>query len=119
MTIAHPLPEPLVELVAQRFRVIGEPMRIRLLDRLRDGARSVGELVETCGCSQQNASKHLGVLHQAGIVSRRKDGNRVVYEIADPSVFALCEMVCGGLQQQVAELAQLLDGAAPTGSAAR
>ena len=59
--------------------------------------------------SQQNVSKHLGVLHQAGIVGRRKDGNRVVYEIADPSVFTLCEIVCGGLQQQVSELAQILE----------
>jgi DNA-binding transcriptional ArsR family regulator len=110
MTIPHPLPDPLVDLIAQRFRVIGEPMRIRLLDRLRDGALSVGELVDATGGSQQNLSKHLMVLHQAGIVSRRKDGNRVVYEISDPTVFALCESVCGGLQQQVAELARLLEG---------
>jgi DNA-binding transcriptional ArsR family regulator len=110
MPIPHPLPDPLVELVAQRFRVIGEPMRIRLLDRLRDGELSVGELVDALGSTQQNVSKHLGVLHGAGIVSRRKDGNRVVYAIADQSVFELCETVCGGLQQQVAELAQLLEG---------
>ena len=110
MPVPHPLPDPLVELVAQRFRVIGEPMRIRLLDRLRDGEQSVGELVDALGSTQQNVSKHLGVLHTAGIVSRRKDGNRVVYAIADESVFELCETVCGGLQQQVAELAQLLEG---------
>ena len=110
MPIPHPLPDPLVELVAQRFRVIGEPMRIRLLDRLRDGEASVGELVDALGSTQQNVSKHLGVLHGAGIVSRRKEGNRVVYAIADDSVFELCETVCGGLQQQVAELAQLLEG---------
>jgi DNA-binding transcriptional ArsR family regulator len=111
MPIPHPLPDPLVELVAQRFRVIGEPMRIRLLDRLRGGEQSVGQLVEATGASQQNVSKHLGVLHQAGIVSRRKVGNRVVYDIADESIFALCETVCGGLAQQVAELAQLLEPA--------
>ncbi len=110
MSVPHPLPDPLVELVAQRFRLIGEPMRIRLLDRLRDGEASVGELAEVLGSSQQNVSKHLGALHQAGIVGRRKEGNRVVYEIADPSVFALCEIVCGGLQQQVSELAQILEG---------
>lgn len=112
MPTPHPLPEALVQLVAQRFRVIGEPMRIRLLDRLRDGEQSVNELAEALAASQQNVSKHLGVLHQAGIVGRRKDGNRVVYAITDETVFALCEMVCGGLQQQVAELAQLLDGGA-------
>ncbi len=119
MTIPHPLPEPLVELVAQRFRLIGEPMRIRLLDRLRDGEQSVGELTEALGATQQNVSKHLGVLHQAGMLSRRKDGNRVVYAIADQTVFALCETVCGGLQQQVAELAQLLEGPLDESRAAR
>lgn len=110
MPIPHPLPEPLVELVAQRFRLIGEPMRIRLLDRLRYEEQSVGELGEALGASQQNVSKHLASLHQAGIVSRRKEGNRVVYSISDESIFALCEIVCGGLQSQVAELAELLDG---------
>jgi DNA-binding transcriptional ArsR family regulator len=109
MPIPHPLPDPLVELVAARFRVMGEPMRIRLLDRLREDEQGVGELAEGLGASQQNVSKHLAVLYQAGIVSRRKEGNRVVYAIADPSIFALCEMVCGGLQQQAAELSQLLE----------
>jgi DNA-binding transcriptional ArsR family regulator len=100
----HPLPDRLVELIAQRFRVIGEPMRIRLLDRLREGSASVGELREAMGTTHQNASKHLTVLHQAGIVGREKHGNRVVYSIADPTVFALCEQVCGGLRRQIAEL---------------
>ena len=120
MTVPHPLPEPLVELVAQRFRVIGEPMRIRLLDGLRGGEQSVGALVDALGATQQNVSKHLAVLHQAGIVSRRKDGNRVVYAIADPTVFELCETVCGGLARQAAELAELLErGGAPAAEAAR
>lgn len=110
MAIPRPLPDPLVELVAHRFRLIGEPMRIRLLDRLRDGEASVGELADALGASQQNVSKHLGVLNQAGIIGRRKEGNRVLYEIADPSVFTLCEIVCGGLQQQASELAQILEG---------
>ena len=104
----HPLPDELVELIARRFRVIGEPMRIRLLDRLRSGELSVAELSAAVAASQQNVSKHLGVLHEAGIVSRRKDGNRVLYAIADEAVFALCEAVCGALAAQVAELAELL-----------
>jgi DNA-binding transcriptional ArsR family regulator len=110
MPIPHPLPEPLIELIARRFRLIGEPMRIRLLDRLRYADESVGELADALGATQQNVSKHLGALHRAGILSRTKDGNRIVYAIADESVFALCEMVCGGLRQQVAELAQILEG---------
>ena len=73
----------LVELIAQRFRVIGEPMRIRLLDHLRGGPASVGELSEALGATQQNVSKHLGVLLQAGIVAREKRGNHAVYSIVD------------------------------------
>ncbi len=110
MEFPHPLPDPLVELIAQRFRVIGEPMRIRLLDRLRDGPATVRELTETLDVSQQNASKHLGVLHQAGIVSRTKEGTSVRYAIADEMVFALCEQVCGGLRDQLAELDTILSG---------
>jgi len=109
---AHLLPEPLVELIAQRFRVIGEPMRIRLLDRLRDGDATVGELREAMGTTQQNVSKHLAVLHQAGIVRREKRGNHAVYSIADESVFDLCEQVCGGLRRRIAELDGVLAGQA-------
>ncbi len=112
MEIPRPLPEPLVELIAQRFRVIGEPMRIKLLDRLRDGSATVSELVEALGASQQNVSKHLGVLHQAGIVSRVKEGTSVRYAIADDTVFALCEQVCGGLREQLAEREGILRGGA-------
>lgn len=112
MEIPRPLPDPLIELIAQRFRVLGEPMRIKLLDALRDGDASVGELVERLGASQQNVSKHLGVLHQAGIVTRTKEGTFVRYAIADAGVFQLCEQVCGGLRQQISELDQILAGGA-------
>jgi len=104
----HPLPPMLVELIAQRFRVIGEPMRIRLLDHLRTGPASVGQVSEALGASQQNVSKHLGVLLQAGIVAREKRGNHAVYSISDESVFELCEQVCGGLRRRIDELDGLL-----------
>jgi DNA-binding transcriptional ArsR family regulator len=106
--IPHPLPLPLVELIAQRFRVLGEPMRIRLLDRLREGEATVGELQAALDASQQNVSKHLNVLRQAGMVSRTKRGTSASYAIADPGVFELCEQVCGGLRRQVAELDEVL-----------
>ena len=108
--VPHPLPEALVELIAQRFRVIGEPVRIRLLDALRDGPLTINELTEALGASQQNVSKHVGVLAQAGIVARERDGNRVRCSIADNTIFELCELVCGGLRQQAADLDQLLAG---------
>lgn len=111
MIVSHPLPDPIVELVARRFRVIGEPMRIKILDRLREGEASVQELSEALGSSQQNVSKHLGVLLEAGVVARRKAGTFSYYAIADESVLALCDQVCGGLQRQFAELAKLVGGA--------
>lgn len=110
--LPHPLPQPLVELIAARFRAIGEPMRIRLLDRLRDHECSVQQLADELEASQQNVSKHLSVLHGAGIVSRRRDGNRVLYSISDTSVFALCETVCGGMRRQLVELDHVLGGVA-------
>jgi DNA-binding transcriptional ArsR family regulator len=113
--IPHPLPERLVDLIAQRFRVLGEPMRIRLLDRLRAGEASVGELRAALGASQQNLSKHLGILHDAGMVSRTKRGNRTVYAISDPGVFELCDQVCGGLRRQLQELDVILQQPAASG----
>lgn len=104
-------PSPvLVELIAERFRVLGEPMRIRLLDALRDAPATVGALQQTTGASQQNVSKHLGVLLRSGLVSRRKEGNYSVYAIADEGVFDLCEQVCGGMRRQLDDLDALLQG---------
>jgi DNA-binding transcriptional ArsR family regulator len=106
--LTHPLPDPLVELIAQRFRILAEPVRIKLLDRLRDGEATVGDLVDATACSQQNVSKHLRVLLDAGFVARRQDRNFARYSIADQSVFALCEDVCEGLRSRLAELEAVL-----------
>jgi DNA-binding transcriptional ArsR family regulator len=111
MTFPHPIQADLAELIARRFRVLAEPMRIRLLDRLRDGEATVGELSDELSASQQNISKHLAVLADAGMLGRRKDGNRVYYRIIDASVFALCEQVCGAAQQQLRALQELVEGA--------
>jgi DNA-binding transcriptional ArsR family regulator len=94
----------MIDLIAQRFRVLGEPMRIKLLDRLRDGDATVSELQQALQASQQNVSKHLGILHAAGMVTRDKEGTRARYAISDPSVFELCDQVCGSVRRQVREL---------------
>ena len=107
MPITHPLPEAVVELVAQRFRALGDPIRIRLVERLLDGEASVQELVEATGAGQQNVSKHLGVLRHAGILGRRKEGTFVYYRIVDDVVHDLCEQVCASLERQHTELAAL------------
>jgi DNA-binding transcriptional ArsR family regulator len=110
LPLPQPLPDPLVELIASRFRVLAEPMRIKLLDRLREGEATVGELTAATGASQQNVSKHLAVLTGAGIVGKRKAGNRVYYRIVDDGVFALCEQVCGSVRRGLVELGALLEG---------
>ena len=110
MSAPHPLPAPLVELIAERFRVLGEPMRIRLLDALREAPATVQELEQATDASQQNVSKHLGVLMRSGLVSRRKQGTFSLYAIADEGVFELCDQVCGGIRRQLDELDALLQG---------
>lgn len=102
------LNDPLIDLVAERFRVLGEPMRIRLLNELREHDASVGELREAIDASQQNVSKHLAILHQAGMVDRSKVGNQTRYRISDPTVFELCDLVCGGVRQRVDQLDSIL-----------
>jgi DNA-binding transcriptional ArsR family regulator len=104
----HPLPQPVVELVAQRFRALGDPLRIRLLEQLMNGEASVRELVLATGAGQQNVSKHLGVLRHARVVGRRKQGTSVYYRITDDAVYSLCEQVCASLERQHAELGELL-----------
>jgi DNA-binding transcriptional ArsR family regulator len=98
--MAHPLPDELVELIAERFRVLAEPTRIKLLDRLRNSEATVQDLTGLVGTTQQNVSKHLVLLHQAGIVTRRRQGNFAYYRIADETVYALCEAVCGSLNNR-------------------
>ena len=108
MAPAHPFADELVELIARRFRVLGEPMRIRILDRLRAGEATVGDLSGALSASQQNVSKHLAVLTDAGMLGRRKERNHVYYRIADDGVFALCDQVCGSVEQQLRTLSNLV-----------
>jgi len=105
----HPLPDELVALIADRFRILGEPMRIRLLDRLREGEAGIGELADALGTSQQNVSKHVAVLAGAGMVAREKRGTAVRCRIADDSVFALCDQVCGGIGRDLERLRTILE----------
>lgn len=109
--LAHPLPDDLVELIALRFRALSEPTRIKLLDHLRDGEKTVLELTRLVETSEQNVSKHLGVLARAGIVRRRRAGNFSYYSVVDPGVYELCEQVCGSLHRQVEELGRVVSGA--------
>ncbi len=107
---SQPLPPGALELVAARFKMLAEPMRLRLLHEMRGGEKTVTELVAAIGAGQANVSKHLGLLADAGMVSRRKEGLNVNYFIADESLFELCDLVCGGLQKELAEKAAHFGG---------
>jgi ArsR family transcriptional regulator len=102
------LPAELLTIIAERFKVLGEPARLQLLNTLRGGERTVTELVEMTGIKQANVSKHLQLLFAAGFVERRKVGLHVYYVIADPDVFELCHLVCGRLETQAGARLALL-----------
>jgi DNA-binding transcriptional ArsR family regulator len=95
-----------LELVARRFAVLGEPMRLRLLRALFDGEKNVGTLVGLTGGTQANISRHLQTLAAAGLLGRRKEGLEVFYAIADPSIYRLCDLVCGSLEKQLSRQAE-------------
>lgn len=93
-------PEAL-ELVAARFRAMGEPLRLRILQELEDGERSVSALTGKVISTQPNVSKHLKILQDTGLVKRRQQGNSAYYSIADAMVFELCEMICSRLRDRL------------------
>ena len=101
-----------LDLVAERFRVLAEPQRLRILQLLHDGEKNVTELTEALQTTQPNVSKHLRLLQETGLVGRRQVGNTVFCFIADPTVFDLCDLVCNSLSERVAAHAQLLAGTA-------
>jgi DNA-binding transcriptional ArsR family regulator len=92
--------EELTSLVAERFKALADPARVRLLNALRDGERSVGDLVDDAGLTQANASKHLARLHQLGFVTRHRDGLHIYYALADRDVLKLCELMCGRIEAE-------------------
>lgn len=99
-----------MELVAARFRAMGEPLRLRILQQLETGERSVSALAATIGATQPNVSKHLKVLQDAGLLQRRQQGNSVYYSIADEMVFELCDMICTRLRDRLETQVTALSG---------
>ncbi|HSP45613.1 MAG TPA: metalloregulator ArsR/SmtB family transcription factor [Chthoniobacterales bacterium] len=89
--------------VAERFRVLGEPMRLKLLMALETGEKNVTELVQLTDSTQANVSKHLGILSDAAMVSRRKEGLKTFYVISEPQIFELCDLMCSKLQKEFTE----------------
>jgi DNA-binding transcriptional ArsR family regulator len=94
--------------VADYFKVLSELSRLQVLCTLRSGTKNVSEIMEATGLGQANVSKHLKMLTQAGMVKRQPQGVTVYYEIADPLIFDLCELVCQGLETRLQERSQQL-----------
>lgn len=110
------LPDDLLEFVAERFRLLGDATRLRIIRCLLErGEASVGEIVAATGSTQANVSKHLRLLHDARLVRRRAEGTMAFYRVIDPSVEELCEIVCGGIRRQVEHEAALV-GLIPGGN---
>lgn len=102
----------MVELVADCFKALADPARLRLLVELRKGEMTVGELVEATELGQANVSKHLALLHQLGYVRRRKEGLFSYYMLADTGIIQLCDIMCGRVEQRVASQSRTVAGRA-------
>jgi DNA-binding transcriptional ArsR family regulator len=106
MKQALPVPSEVVQQVAEYFSLLSEPMRLRLLHLLRDEEKCVQELVEATQTSQANVSKHLKVMWQAGILSRRSEGTCAYYRVEDEMIFELCNQVCDRLASRLEQQAR-------------
>ena len=104
------LPRAALELVAARFRALGEPLRLRILQVLAQGGSGVSALVRSVGSTQPNVSKHLRILQEVGLVERRPQGSGVNYSIADASVLELCDIVCAGVRERLAAQVGAMQG---------
>ncbi|HKJ23451.1 MAG TPA: metalloregulator ArsR/SmtB family transcription factor [Myxococcota bacterium] len=105
------LTESALVLVAARFRALGDPARLMIVNRLMNGELPVQDLLRETGLSQTNLSRHLGILRRSGIVERRSEGNRAFYRVGDPSLIEVCELVCGSLAERLAHDLEAFAGA--------
>lgn len=101
-----PVPQEVTQQVAEYFSILSEPMRLRILNLLRDSEKCVQELVEATETSQANVSKHLKVMLQAGILSRRSEGTSAYYKVEDDLIFELCNLVCDRLATRIEQQAR-------------
>jgi len=95
-------------LMADFFKVLSEVSRLQIVCTLKTGSKNVTEIIEATGLGQANVSKHLKILTQAGIASRQQQGPNVYYQIANPFVFELCDLVCDSLSVQFEQQTQRL-----------
>jgi DNA-binding transcriptional ArsR family regulator len=116
MRMLYPSALPLVEHIVARLRAIADPVRVRILARLQQGAAPVGQLAAELEVGQASMSKHLAILRQAGIIAAERDGNHTICRIRDPSIKQLCTLVCDGVQRHVREEHERMASAATSAS---
>jgi DNA-binding transcriptional ArsR family regulator len=102
--------DPVFASVARYFALLAEPTRLKILHAICQTERSVSGIVATTGVTQTNVSRHLGLLHRAGVVSRRRERSLVYYRVADPAFIEICRSVCLQIASRIDERAPLRDG---------
>ena len=100
----------LYERRARICQVLADPKRLRLIDALRDGERSVGDLADGLSATYPNVSQHLNVMRDAGLVVSRRDGTTVFYRLAYPQIIQACDIVRDVLSAQLTDAATLAGG---------
>ena len=95
------LPPLALEMIANRFKSLSEVSRLKIVIALEEAEKNVTTLIGETGLSQTNLSRHLQMLVDAGVLNRRKESISVFYSIADPAIFKMCELVCGGLAKRM------------------
>jgi DNA-binding transcriptional ArsR family regulator len=118
-SLMEDLPKEALEKVAAYFQALSEPTRLHILSLLRSGERNVGELAQLCDYTSANISRHLAILSKHGLVARENRGTSVYYRIADESVYALCDLVCGSIARQFEQSARERQAFLPTSGRAK
>ncbi len=107
------MPDEMLEAVSNRFKLLSEPMRLKILRTLCEGERTVQEIVRETGASQANISKHLALMHDNGVVNRKKDGLKCYYRISDDSIvyagFLISKSVIENLQDRLSWVQKVND----------
>lgn len=106
---ASPIAPAVLAMIAEFFKVLSEVSRLQILCTLKSGEKNVSQIIELTGLGQANVSKHLKILTQAGLVDKNQEGVHVVYRIANPLVFPLCDLVCNSIAEQMEERNQQLE----------
>jgi len=97
------MPDEMLNSIANRFKVLSEPMRLKILRAICTGEKTVQEIVEEAEASQANVSKHLSLMYENGLVDRRKDGLKCYYRLADESFFQVCGLISKSIENNLQE----------------